>query len=111
MRPINPFRSVVLAAGIILLLAVVPAQAQKGGELFKAKCVICHGADASGNTAMGAKLKVQDLHSAEVQKMADAELRQVIAEGKNKMPAYEKKLSKDQIDSLVAYVRELGKKK
>ena len=96
---------------LILGIAAPQAFAQKGAELFKAKCALCHGQDATGNTTIGAKLKAHDLHAPEVQKQTDAELRQVIAEGKNKMPAYEKKLAKDQIDSLVAYVRELAKKK
>jgi mono/diheme cytochrome c family protein len=36
---------------------------------------------------------------------------QIIAKGKNKMPAYEKSLKPDEIKTLAAYVRELGSKK
>jgi cbb3-type cytochrome c oxidase subunit III len=104
-------RMLALALGAMFLFIAAPrAHAQKGAELFKAKCVICHGQDATGNTKMGAKLKVHDLTGSDVQKLTDPELRELIAKGKNKMPAYEKKLSQDQIDSLVAYVRALGKK-
>ncbi|HXT26573.1 MAG TPA: cytochrome c [Candidatus Eisenbacteria bacterium] len=96
---------------ILLFLISVPARAQETGEgLFKAKCGMCHGADASGKTVMGQKLKVPDLHSADVQKKADAELGQLITKGKEKMPAYEGKLSKEQIEKLVAFIREVGKK-
>jgi len=84
--------------------------AQQGGELFAAKCAMCHGKDAAGKTVMGAKLNIRDLNSAEVQKTSEAELTKVIADGKNKMPAYKAKLSKEQIAGLVAYVRSLGKK-
>ena len=34
----------------------------------------------------------------------------IIAKGKDKMPAYDAKLSKEQIDKLVAYIRDLAKK-
>jgi hypothetical protein len=64
----------------------------------------------AGKTPMGQKLNVRDLHSAEVQKQSDAELPQMIAQGKGKMPAFSKTLSADQIKLLVAHIRELGKK-
>jgi mono/diheme cytochrome c family protein len=97
------------AIGLILFLGL-PARAQETGEaLFKAKCAMCHGPDASGKTVMGEKLKVPDLRSETVQKKSDAELRSVIGKGKDKMPAYESKLSKEQIGQLVAYIRGLAK--
>lgn len=95
----------------LLCLAGLPLRAQDTGEaLFKAKCAMCHGPDGDGKTKMGEVLKVVDLRSPEVQKQSDAELAQAITKGKNKMPAYEGKLAKDQITKLVAYVREIGKK-
>jgi mono/diheme cytochrome c family protein len=42
--------------------------------------------------------------------MSDEELETVITKGKNKMPAFEGKLKKEQIVELVAYIRELAKK-
>ena len=54
---------------------------------------------------MGQALKIPDLHSEDVQKLSDAELTQIITKGKNKMPAYETKLSKEQISQLVGFVR------
>jgi cytochrome c6 len=77
---------------------------------FKAKCVMCHGADGKG-TAIGQKMGVHDFTSAEVQKMSDAELTEVITKGKNKMPSYQGKLQESDIKGLVAYVRQLGKAK
>ena len=95
----------------LLCLAGLPVRAQDTGEaLFKAKCAMCHGPDGDGKTKMGEMLKVVDLRSPEVQKQSDVELAQAITKGKNKMPAYEGKLTKDQITKLVAYVREIGKK-
>jgi cytochrome c6 len=78
---------------------------------FKSKCAICHGHDGAGKTAMGEKFKIRDLRSADVQSQSDAELTQIITKGKEKMPSYDGKLTKEQIEQMVAYVRELGKKK
>jgi cytochrome c6 len=88
-----------------------PASAQETGEsIFKGKCAMCHGQDAAGDTNMGKMLKVPDLHSAEVQKRTEAELTEIVTKGKQKMPAYEGKLTKEQIEKVVAYIREIGKK-
>lgn len=87
------------------------AAAQSPGEsVFKAKCAMCHGADGSGGTPVGKSLKIRDLRLPEVQKQTNAELAQIITKGKGKMPGFESKLSKEQVEQLVAYVRELGKK-
>jgi len=71
---------------------------------------MCHGPDGAGKTPMGQKLNVRDLRSAEVQKQSDTDLMHVIGQGKEKMPAFSKSLSEDQIELLVAHIRELGKK-
>lgn len=73
---------------------------------FKAKCASCHGLDGSGNSAVGKKLGVRDLRSAEVKKMTDAQMNTIITKGKGKMPAA-KDLSADQVKGIVAYVRSL----
>jgi len=56
-------------------------------------------------------MKLKDLRAAEVQAMTDDQLYEVIAKGKGKMPGYEKSLGADTCRQLVAYVREMGKKK
>lgn len=80
-----------------------------GGADFKAKCAACHGADGKGETAMGKKFGLKDMGSAEVQGKSDADLTTIITKGKDKMPAYEGKLTKEQIDDLVKYIRTLKK--
>ena len=115
------FVSHALRLSVVILLpflaaTIAPSLAQgqnvptDGAGLFKAKCAMCHGPDGAGKTPMGQKLNVRDLHSADVQKQADAALSQMIAQGKGKMPAFSQKLSDDQIKLLVAHVRDLGKK-
>ena len=96
---------------VMFALPITSIAADEGADLFKAKCAMCHGQDASGKTAMGERMKIRDLRSAEVQKQTDAELEGIISKGKEKMPAYGSKLSKEQIEKLVGFLREAGKKK
>ncbi len=93
---------------IVLGLSYAAASEDAAGT-FKAKCAMCHGADGSGNTAMGKKFNIPDLRSPEMQKKSKAELGTVIAKGKNKMPAFEGKLTADEIAQLAGYVRALAK--
>lgn len=76
--------------------------------LYKTKCQICHGPDATGSTA-GKKLGVKDFQSPEVQKQPDAELLEVAKKGKAKMPAYDGKLTDNQLTDLITYMRGLAK--
>lgn len=90
---------------------VIPATAAvDGAATFKSKCAMCHGADATGKTAMGARLNIRDLTSSEVQKQSDAELTTVITKGRNKMPSFAGKVSTDEATGLVKYIRTLAKK-
>jgi cytochrome c6 len=114
---IKGLKTVVIGAMTFAILALVimfqtssqaaGTTAGDGVETFKAKCVACHGADGTGNTAAGKALKIRDLTSAEVQGQTDAQLYELIAKGKGKMPAYEKTLGADSCKALVAYIRTL----
>ena len=95
----------------VLLMMVAPAALADSAALYKTKCAMCHAADGSGSTPMGTKTGAHDFRSPEVQKMTEAQLTEITTKGKNKMPGYDKKLTADEIKGLVAYVRELGKKK
>jgi mono/diheme cytochrome c family protein len=78
-----------------------------GAALFKTNCIACHGADGRG-TPTGRSLKVADFHSPQVQQQSDTQLAGVIGGGRGNMPAFGDRLSKDQIDALVKYIRNLG---
>jgi mono/diheme cytochrome c family protein len=78
-----------------------------GAGDFKAKCAMCHGPDGKGETAMGKTLKLRDLGSADVQAQSDADLTNIITNGKGKMPKYDGKLTKDQIEDVVKFIRTL----
>jgi mono/diheme cytochrome c family protein len=77
---------------------------------FRAKCAMCHGPDGAGST-VGKSMNVPDLRSPAVQKLPDAQLAQIISDGKGGMPPFKNSLSEDQIHSLVSYVRSLHQKK
>ena len=92
------FATLALAA-----LTITPAFAG-GAETYKAKCAMCHGADGKGG-----KMAPMDLGGADVQKNTDADLTTIITKGKGKMPAYESKLSADEIKGTVQFIRSLKK--
>ncbi len=110
MRKVPVYSTLII---LILLSSVFISQAygaDSAAALFSGKCAMCHGADGQGKTAMGAKFNIRNLASPEVQKQSDSELTQIIAKGKDKMPGYDGKLTKDQIAQLGAYIKTLGKK-
>jgi len=97
-----------LVVGVIALCNT-SAVAQDAAGTFKAKCAMCHGADGKGSS-VGLKMGARDFASADVQKQTDAQLTEIIAKGKNKMPPYEGKLKDTEIKDLVAFIRGLAKK-
>lgn len=103
------FRS---AAPALLLAAslAVPAFAQQPGQpTYQAKCVMCHGADGTGNTPVGKAMKLRSLKSPEDLKATDAELFRDTKDGVGKMHGYAGKLTDAQIHEVVAYIRALQK--
>lgn len=99
----------VLIVGLFLAGSAFAQDAAAGKTVFASKCVICHGADGAGKTSIGKNLNIKDLHSAEVQKMSDADLKEAISNGKNKMPPFKGKITDAQLGNVLAYVRQLGK--
>ena len=102
-----------IPAGILCCLAlsaVMQAQSDPA-KIFKTSCTLCHSADGSGDSATGKALHAKDLRSEEVQKQSDAALAEVITKGKGKMPAFGAKIKPDDVQKMVAYIRDLAKKK
>jgi len=99
---------VIAATAIVALSMATFAYAQDDvAAVYKSKCQICHGANGNGDTPAGKKIGAKDLHSPEVAKLSDTELFTIVKKGKEKMPAYDKKLTDDQIKSLVKYIHTL----
>jgi mono/diheme cytochrome c family protein len=93
-----------LFLAVVLLFATL-AQAATGKELFDAKCAGCHSKDGSAETAVGKSLGAKDLR---VTKLTDAQILTQLHDGKDNMPPFSS-LTKEEADSVVAYVHELGK--
>jgi cytochrome c6 len=97
-----------LAVAVMALVCSTYTFANAAAD-YKAKCAMCHGATGNADTVMGKNLKIRDFSSAEVQKQTDAELAEIITKGKGRMPSYDGKLTKEQIDGLVKWIRTLKK--
>jgi cytochrome c6 len=105
---------VLLAGLMFFVVSIARANPAPDGAAdnatFRTKCAMCHGPDGSGSE-VGKSMHVPDLRSAVVQKLPDAQLAQIISEGKGGMPPFKSSLGEDQIHSLVSYIRSLRGKK
>ena len=72
-------------------------------DLFKQYCAKCHGEDGRAETERGKKLKARNFTDADWQQSkSDAELIDSVTNGKeDDMPPFGKKLTKEQIETLV----------
>jgi cytochrome c6 len=84
-----------------------------GAAIFDAKCKKCHGEKGEGSEKALEKLckgyKLEELRIDLIKDKTDEEVRKIIAEGKEKMPAYAEKLTADEINEVVAFCRTLVK--
>jgi len=91
----------ILAALAVVGMMGTPAIASDSidaAKIFKKKCAMCHKVDKK---KVGPAVKAMN---------QDAEmLRSVIADGKKMMPKYSGKLSAEEIDAVVAYLKEQQK--
>jgi mono/diheme cytochrome c family protein len=105
----------VLFVGLAFLAASIaranPApDAAADSTTFRTKCAMCHGPDGSGSE-VGKSMHVPDLRSPAVQKLPDAQLAEIISDGKGGMPPFKSSLSENQVHSLVAHIRSLRGKR
>jgi cytochrome c6 len=109
------FLSVILVAAFgVLLLRLTPSgeatysNARSAGDLYAKYCSTCHGKDGRGKTFKGKLTHARDLTDRAWQDdMSDERFFNSIMKGKKKMPAFRKKMSEQEIDALVSYVRTL----
>lgn len=79
-------------------------------DIWRATCSMCHGRDGRAQTPNGRRFKLRDLTSpAWHAEMTDARIRQVITLGvvNTRMRAFETKMTPQQLDALVAWIRRL----
>lgn len=93
--------AVLAAAALFLGACSADTSGKFGQELFEQTCAVCHGADGAGTAgrpAVGA--------GSDAVELTDEQIRGVLDVGPGAMPSF-RRLSPEQIDSLVEYVRVL----
>lgn len=85
--------------------------ARDAGAVFDSKCATCHGKDGRAKTLKAKFNKARNLTDATWQaEVSDERIYNSIANGRGKkMPAFAKKLSREELEGLVVYVRSLKK--
>jgi mono/diheme cytochrome c family protein len=79
-------------------------------ELYAKYCVSCHGKDGRANSLKGKLKHARNLTDPAWQdRVSDERLFNSITNGKEKMPGFSKKMSEQEINTLVSYVRSLKK--
>jgi mono/diheme cytochrome c family protein len=97
---------------MVLILSPVSWAADAGGKaVYDKNCASCHGPDGKGNPAMTKVFGEKELNivTKEVAGKKDDELLKVIVDGKGKMPAAGKTLSKSDQKAVLEHVRSLAK--
>jgi len=88
--------------GLLSFGLVLYATEDHPSALFKEYCAKCHGEDGTANTPKGRQLMAQDMTDAEWQAAkSDAAMIKQVTNGGEDMPPFGKKLTKEQIESLV----------
>jgi len=99
-------KSIRLCILCFALLAVSAAVAQSssttltGNPVFQSNCAKCHGKTAEGRHFGGPPLV-----SAEAAAMSVDDLRNIITNGKHRMPKYAGKFTPEEIDTLVSQIK------
>ena len=115
-----------LACGMTIAASIAlstPAHSatDAGKAIYNDSCVHCHGAGGAGNTGQDQfwRMRIPRLNEEYAQKKSDEELRDVILNGKRKMPpavlgkphtANNTKVKPEQVPDLIAYIRSLKRK-
>jgi cbb3-type cytochrome c oxidase subunit III len=112
---------ILLAAAAVFLFAIashslgssLPSGSQKEADansLFAKNCASCHGKDGKAKTFKAKFNHARNLTDPEWQtSVTDERIFNSITNGRGHMPAWGKKLTEAEINSLVAYVRQLKK--
>ncbi len=97
----------------VFAIALPVMAAENGAALFQSKCAACHGKTGAADTPIAKAKNIKDLGSPEIQKLTDAELTDMIANGgKNKVKGHDfkaKGITDEQIKALVGFIRTLKK--
>ena len=107
------FTVVVAAVSLPLIAGVTTVTANNqtsAAELYAKHCSSCHGKDGRAKTFKAKFNHARDLTDPLWQdEVSDERLFNSIMNGKKKMPAYRKKMTEPQVNSLIAFVRTLAR--
>jgi len=95
-------------ATAVLVAPAFGADLAKGKSIYGDKCLKCHGEKGKGDGRKAADLEKKPADYTDKAKMAkftDEDLKKAVKEGKKPMPAFGKKLTDEQIDNVIAYIR------
>jgi quinohemoprotein ethanol dehydrogenase len=83
---------------VALPVTTRPANAEHGGDIYRAACVPCHGAAGGGGSGGGASLLKGQSHDV---------ILGTASAGKNNMPAFKSVYSADELNDVTAYIQSL----
>ena len=84
------------------------SSAERGRAVYANNCARCHGGDGTSQTTMGQMTEAPNLTDAGWQRgKSSARMIAAVSNGRGQMPAFKKKLSRQDIAAAVAYVRTL----
>ncbi len=95
-------------AGAALAAPAFGADLSKGKKVYADKCLKCHGEKGKGDGPRAYDLSKKPADYTDREKMSkftDADLKKVVKEGKKPMPAFGAKLSDEDIEGVIAYIR------
>ncbi|OGQ79828.1 MAG: hypothetical protein A3F90_20530 [Deltaproteobacteria bacterium RIFCSPLOWO2_12_FULL_60_19] len=103
--------AIVLGLGVMAYAPISFAAEGSGKANYDKLCASCHAADGKGNPAMTKAFgeKALNIVSKETAAKKDDEMLKVIVDGRGKMPASGKSLSKQEQTQVLQYMRSLAK--
>ena len=108
----------IYSSGLVLIFLALcpkaeagPDNARPAAQVYRRYCVSCHGLDGKATTSKGKYSHARDLTDAEWQAdVSDERIFNSIMNGRNvrgNMPTFSQKLTEDEINSLVTFIRAL----
>lgn len=84
----------------------------RGQRLWNANCMVCHGIDAHGKTAVGgvSAFGIPDLHKEAYVSSSDGRVFGVVFNGGANMPRYGYKFSESEVWDIINYLRKLQRR-
>ena len=93
--------TLLVATTVMVGKAQLPYENNNGKKLFEKKCVRCHGTDGTRGL-IGAK-------NLQKTTLTDEQYLYVVSNGRKVMPSWKNKLSTDEINQIITYIKTLRK--